>query len=58
MSYGSIHKGLVSQQLINSESGDDETEGVLLKGLVLNIFHKPDSMNKFFKLFLLFSKSS
>ena len=52
ISYGSTDKGLVSQQFINTASALSSTFGVLLKGLVLNPFHNPESNKAVFISFV------
>jgi hypothetical protein len=37
----------VSHAFINTASGNELTLGVLLKGLVLKAFHKPESISNF-----------
>ena len=54
--YGSIDNGFVSQALINKAFGKESIDGVLLNGLVLKAFHKPESNNKFLILIAVSSK--
>ena len=48
ISYGSIERGLESQQFIKTASGVSLMPGVLLKGLVLKAFHSPESLARDF----------
>ena len=56
ISYGSTDKGLVSQQFIKTASALSSTFGVLLKGLVLNPFHNPESTKAVFISFVVVPK--
>ena len=47
ISNGSTDNGFVSQQFINKAIGVSSMDGVLLNGLVLKAFHKPELISDF-----------
>ena len=50
--YGSTASGFVSQAFTNIALGLESIEGVLLKGLDLNAFHRPEFIRRFVMLSL------
>ena len=52
MKCGSTARGLVSQAFINIALGLESIEGVLLKGLDLNAFHRPEFIRRLVMLSL------